>query len=70
MEIQESFGKISGKISEMLKIPGRNFSGKFPGNSGCFSWVSTRLQSKNLLFMFIKDSKIGENFESNFRKIS
>jgi hypothetical protein len=37
MEIQKSFRKISGKISEMSKIPGRNFPGKFPGNSGCFS---------------------------------
>jgi hypothetical protein len=36
MKIQKNFGKISGKISEMSKIHGRNFSGKFPGNSGGF----------------------------------
>ena len=50
VELQENFGKISGKISEMSKIPGRNFSGKFPGNSGEFFRVNVMLQSKNHFF--------------------
>jgi hypothetical protein len=36
MKTWENFGKVSGKIPEMSKIPGRNFPGKFPGNSGVF----------------------------------
>ena len=36
VKTQENFGKLLGKIFEMSKIPGRDFSGKFPENSGCF----------------------------------
>ena len=50
MELQESFGKISEKISEMSKIPGRNFPGKFPGNSGGVFRINATLQSINLVF--------------------
>ena len=50
MIIQKNFGKISEKISEMSKIPGRNFSGKFPGNSGGFFRSNAMIQSVNLLF--------------------
>ena len=50
VNVHENFGKISGKISEMSKTPGRNFSGKFPGNSGCFFRVNTMIQSVNLFF--------------------
>ena len=54
MKIQESFRKISGKILQIPKIPGRNFSGKFPGNSGCFFRWNAMLQSKNLFFYVYK----------------
>ena len=66
----ENLRKISGKISEMSKIPERNFSGKFPGNSGGFFRWNAMLQSKNLFFMVVKCRKIGENSGRNFRKIS
>ena len=50
MKFNKNFRKISEKISEMSKIPGRTFSGKFPGNSGCFFRTNAMLQSKNLSF--------------------
>ena len=50
VNIQKNFGKISGEISEIPKIPGRNFSVKFPGNAGCFFRVNAMLQSINLIF--------------------
>ena len=45
VNIQKNFGKISGKIYEMSKIPGRTFSGKFPGNSEGFFRVNATIQS-------------------------
>ena len=50
----ENFPGSFRKISEMSKLLGRNFSGKFPGNSGCFFRVNTMLQSVNLLFYVYK----------------
>jgi hypothetical protein len=59
------------KISEMSKIPGRNFSGKFPGNSGEFFRVNVMLQSVNLFFYVCKreenQGKFREKFPENFR---
>ena len=54
MEIQENFGENFGEISEIPKISGRNFSGKFPGNSGGFFRWNAMLQSKNLFFYVYK----------------
>ena len=52
--IEENFSKNFGEISEMSEIPGGNFSGKFPGNSGCFFQVNAMIQSKNLFFYVYK----------------
>ena len=54
----------------MSKISGRNFSGKFPGNSGGFFGEMQCYRAKIYFFMFIKSSKIRENSGRNFRKIS
>ena len=54
MKLKENFMKIPGKISEMSKIPGRNFSGKFPGNSGGFFRANTMSQRVNLYFYVCK----------------
>jgi hypothetical protein len=40
----ENFAGNFRKISEMSKIPGRSFSGKFPGNSGCFFRSNAMMQ--------------------------
>jgi hypothetical protein len=66
MGIHENFGKVSGKISEMSKIPGRNFSGKFPGNSGCFFRLNARLQRKNLSFYVCKIKENRGKFRGKF----
>jgi hypothetical protein len=36
VNIEENFVGNFRKISQITKIPGRNFPGKFPGNSGGF----------------------------------
>ena len=64
----------------MSKIPGRNFPGKFPGNSGCFFWLNARIQRVNLSFYVCKikenpgkfRGKFPENFANseNSRKFS
>ena len=54
MEIPKNFGKISEKISDITKIPGRNFSGKFPENSGGFFWWNATVQSVNPFFYVYK----------------
>ena len=53
-KLWENFGENFREISEMSKIPGRNFSGKFPGNSGGFFRSNTMIQSENLSFYFYK----------------
>ena len=54
----------------MLKTPGRNFSGKFPENSGEFFRLNAMIQSVNLLFYFCKrqenQGKFREKFPENF----
>ena len=69
-EIKENFGKISEKIFEMSKIPGRTFSGKFPGNSGDFFQWNAMIQRVNLSFYFYKRQenrrKFREKFPENF----
>jgi hypothetical protein len=42
------------EISQIPKIPGRNFSGKFPGNSGYFFRGKSIIQSVNLSFYVCK----------------
>jgi hypothetical protein len=54
VELRENFGKISEKISDITKILGRTFSGKFPGNSGGFFRLNAVLQSINLSFYVYK----------------
>jgi hypothetical protein len=51
-KLGENSGRNFRKISEMSKISGRNFSGKFPGNSGCFFRLNTMLQRVNLFFYY------------------
>ena len=53
MEVKESFGKVSGKSSEMSKIPGRNFPGKFPGNSGCFFSSKCKDTDQKSIFFYV-----------------
>ena len=53
-KLGETFKENLREISEISKIPGRTFSGKFPGNSGCFFQVKTRIQSENLSFYVCK----------------
>jgi hypothetical protein len=53
-KIEENFGENSGEISEIPKIPGRTFPGKFPENSGGFFRLNVMLQSVNLVFYFCK----------------
>ena len=69
-KLGENFEKLPGKISEIPKISGRTFSGKFPGNSGCFFRGNTMIQSKNHSFYFYKRKenprKFREKFPENF----
>ena len=53
-KLGENFEENFGKISEVLKIPGRNFPGKFLENSGGFFRSNAMLQSVNLLFYVCK----------------
>ena len=66
MGIHENFGKVSGKISKIPKIPGRNFSGKFPGNSGRFSLLNPMIQRVNILFYYYKSKEHQEEFREKF----
>ena len=54
----------------MSKIPGRNFSGEFPGNSGCVFLSNAMIQRKNLFFYVYKNQenrgKFREKFPENF----